>query len=686
MHHPTLQEALVAWQSGDYASAEALSKDILARKPDNPDVINLRAVILFQSGQKDAAIELMRQLAAMRPTAEDVQNNLGYALHQMNRLDEAVTYYEKAIALAPNFFIAIHNLGDCYFQLENEEQAMACYEQALKLQPNNALVINNQGNLLRSMGKNEAALACYQRALQIQPGYNLPLNNMGLIFSEQGDINRAIRCYRQALIGVPNDKVLRNLAHALTSAHALDEALPCYIQAWSVNKENFAALGSIILVKQNLCDWKEPYLSLIDNLLAAVEQPSNDPVSPFGFLSLSAPTSPEQQLRCATAFSQQYEVNSPYQHQPPTRHPERLRIGYLSADYRTHATTSLIAELFSLHDRADFKVIAYSLGDDDGAAMRQHMAETADEFVDLHSMTDRHATQRINQDGIHILIDLKGHTQDARTKIMHWRPAPVQVNWLGYPGTMGSACFDYILTDAFITPPGQEPYFSEKIIRLPGCYQINDRQREVGATPSRSACGLPETAFVFCCFNQSYKITPQIFDIWMALLRKIPNSVLWLLESNSWSVDNLRTEAGLRGVSPQRIIFAPKLGRAEHLARYRLADLCLDTFPVTSHTTASDALWVGCPLLTCAGESFVSRVAGSLLTNVGLEELITYSLDDYGNLALELALQPDRLQIMRSHLCDKRDTFSLFDSRLFVKNLEDSYRDMWADWQETRNG
>ncbi len=310
--------------------------------------------------------------------------------------------------------------------------------------------------------------------------------------------------------------------------------------------------------------------------------------------------------------------------------------------------------------------------------MRRRLIEGLDQFADLRNVSDAEAARRIAADGVDILVDLKGHTREARTQIFAYRPAPIQVNYLGYPGTMGAPFIDYILVDDFVVPADQQPFFTEKLVHLPGCYQVNDNQREISAhTPSHAECGLPDQGFVFCCFNNGYKITPAIFDAWMNLLKAVPGSVIWLLEINRLAPANLRREAEARGVAAQRLVFAPRQPLAEHLARHRAADLFLDCFPVNAHTTASDALWAGLPVLTIAGETFVSRVAGSLLRTIGLPELIMTSLEDYAAMALRLARDPALLGDLRARLAASRKTSPLFDGGRFARNLEQAYVSMW---------
>ena len=340
----------------------------------------------------------------------------------------------------------------------------------------------------------------------------------------------------------------------------------------------------------------------------------------------------------------------------PRRAGSRIALGYLSADFRTHPVAQLIVETFERHDRARFAVHGYSYGRDDGTPFRRRLAGAFDRFIDLQEASLAEAVRQITADEVDILIDLTGYTRHARTAILAFRPAPIQVNYLGYPGTMGTATVDYILVNPFVVPPEQQPFFTEKLVHLPDCYQPNDGKREIASRAvSRVECGLPEKGFVFCSFNASYKIGPDVFETWMILLKAVPGSVLWLLEDNRFAPGNLRREAEARGVAASRLVFAPRLPLAEHLARHQAADLFLDTFPVNAHTTASEALWAGLPLLTIAGETFVSRVAGSLLRTVGLAELVTSCLDDYRAMALRLANDPGLLADLRAARIQPQD-------------------------------
>jgi predicted O-linked N-acetylglucosamine transferase (SPINDLY family) len=350
----------------------------------------------------------------------------------------------------------------------------------------------------------------------------------------------------------------------------------------------------------------------------------------------------------------------------------RIRLGYLSCDFHQHATALLMVEMLEAHRRERFELFAYSYGEDDGQGMRQRLERSFEHFVDIRSLSMDEAARRIHADGIDILVDLKGYTQATRTEILTWRPAPVQVSYLGYPGTLGGDFCDYLITDRFVTPPSNAGDYSEALAYLPHSYQPHGRRAGVGARPSRSGAGLPERGFVFCCFNQAYKLTPAMLDIWCRLLWEVPDSVLWLLGDRRVE-GNLRNEVLRRGIPPDRLVFAPPLPQEAHLARLQLADLMLDTLPYNAHTTASDALWAGLPLVTCAGATFASRVAGSLLGAVGLSELVVHDLESYHALALALAEDPLRLAANRA-------AAPLFDVDGYTRDIERLFEAMWQRW------
>ncbi len=561
-------------------------------------------------------------------------------------------------------------------QARDPDRAADCLRRALQIDPYFALAANDLGVVLAGQGRLADAGDCFRRAVRIDPDYPEAHNNLGNVCQMTGAVEESIGCYRKAVELRPDyAEAFRNLGSALRRCGQLTESLAAFETAVSLNPLFAEAIAQVVLQARQICAWDG--LERLEARLIDIVEKGSASVNPFLMLCLES--TPAQQLRCARRWAADH---MPEPAPAPRRVPGKARItlGYLSADYQEHATAQLIGELFSLHDRNRFRVIGYSYGRDDGSAARRRLAQSLDAFVDLETASFAEAARRIREDGVDILVDLKGYTQDARPQILALRPAPVQVNYLGYPGTMGIEAVDYILVDSFVVPPSQQPFFSEKLVHLPDCYQVNDRTRRIAPrTPTRAECGLPESAFVYCCFSVSHKITPPVFEVWMRLLAAVEGSVLWLLETNPLAAANLRREAEARGVRPERLVFAPKLPNPEHLARFAVADLFLDTLPYNAHTLASDALWGGCPMVTCAGETFASRVAGSLLRTIGRPDLVTESLGEYEALALRLARQPEELRRIREEMAEQRLKSPLFDSRRFARNLEAAYEAMLAE-------
>ena len=647
---------------GRLQAAEQIYRQILAIQPDQPDTIHLLGVIAHQVGNHAAAIELIRRAITLKGTEPAYHNNLGNACAAIGTSDEAITCFRKAIELNPDYVEAHSNLANALKSQGRLDDAVVSYRRLRQLQPNSPDVCNNLGTTLADRGRLDEAIVCYKNALELDPELAVVHYNLGNALNGTGKFEEAVAFYRRALERQPG-------------------CLPM--------------LDQLIRTLQQLCLWDD-LVPLMDRAIAAVDSDAPDSINnlmpPFAFLTMSAVTTSAQQLRCASRWVSQ--TMTPFARTAirasDKRERERngrIRIGYLSADFRTHPVADLIVGLLETHDRNRFEVFGYSIGPDDGSAIRRRIESAVDRFIDLKDVSFVDSAERIASDGIDILVDLTGYTQYARTQILALRPAPVQVNYLGYAGTMGASFIDYVLVDEYVVPRDQQPFFTEMIVHLPGCYLVCDSQRTISSrTPSRTECGLPETGFVFCSFNQHQKITPQIFDIWMDLLKELPDSVLWIPEGNRIAPKNLQREAERRGVSAARLILAPRMpSLAEHLARYRLVDLFLDTYPFNAHTTASDALWSGCPVLTLSGETFVSRVAGSLLKQLDLPELIASNLRDYRDKALQLAREPERLRGIRQRLKENRDSSGLFDIRRFSVGIEAAFAGM-VDGLELKKG
>jgi predicted O-linked N-acetylglucosamine transferase (SPINDLY family) len=670
-------------------SAEALAQyeRALTLKPDFPEALCNRANILCQLDRHEESLADYRRAIALRPDYAEAYYNLGYALHRLGRDEQAVAAYDRAIELRPRYVDALNNRGNALKALHRHEAALASYDGALATDPNHVMALVNRGNTLRDLRRLEDALGSYDRALSRQPDLAEALINRGNALYDLRRPEEALADYTHALELAPDaSEALVNRASVLQDLQRHEDAVR--------NLEHLRELGVSLPYAGSLlpysrlhgCDWRD-YDASIAELTAEVGagRPS---AMPFQFLCLS--DSAEAQLACAKTWvrdrcpalappeaSPRRAAAAPLAGGARVAH-QRLRLAYLSADFHGHATAYLMAGLFERHDRRRFETIAVSFGPDASDPMRLRLSGAFDRFIDVRLRSDAEVARLVRDLGADIAVDLKGFTQHSRPAILAYRPAPVQVSFLGYPGTTGAAHIDYIIADRVVLPDALRGAFSERVAWLPDTYQPNDSERPIGAhTPSRAEAGLPESGFVLCSFNNAYKITPPIFDIWMRLLRAVEGSVLWLLESNEAAARNLRREAAERGIAPERLMFAPKLPQAEHLARHRLADLFLDTLPVNAHTTASDALWAGLPVLTCLGATFAGRVAASLLHAVGLPELVTTTLEDYEALALRLAREGDALAALKAKLACQRDTHPLFDTDRFRRHLEAAYLTIW---------
>lgn len=641
---------LVRLRHQDFDGAIRLIGDALIRDPANPIYHGNLGNVLKDAGRPTEAIAAYRRALEIDPSYGEIHNNLGYLLQSSGKLEEAILHYRKAIALRPANHRAHYNLGNALFATGKGEEAVAAFREAARLNPDFTGAWDHLGMVLQRLGRPAEAESAFRRWSELAPGSADAFHALGLELQRQS---------------------------------RLDEAFAAFQRAVQLRPDFLPAMASALWLAQRMCDWPEVAKHEAVVLRRAAEEPHA--VSPFQLMSLPGVTRAAL-LDHARALSATIASSEPMRHDAGRFNDRsRLRIGYLSSDFHGHPVAYLVAEIFELHDRERFEVLLFSYGPDDGSAMRRRLESGCDRFVDVASLSDDAAAESIRDAGIQILVDLKGYTADDRPGIAARCPAPIQVNWLGFPGTMGAKWIDYLIADPIIVPPDHDGDYAESVVRLPHCYQPNDRRRPTGnAGLTRAACGLPESAFVFCCFNQSYKIEAKLFGVWMRVLQGVPASVLWLLEENRWAKENLVKQAERHGVARQRIVFAPIRPLAEHLSRYALADLVLDTFPYTSHTTGSDALWAGCPMITVTGETFASRVATSLLANVHLEALIARSFAEYETLALELAHDPARRDGLRRHLRARRDTLPLFDSLRFARSLEAAYGRMWQRFVEGR--
>jgi predicted O-linked N-acetylglucosamine transferase (SPINDLY family) len=671
---------------GKHTLAERHSQQVLRLIPGQPEALFNLARALRGQGRQQEAIAALRQADENAKNLPEAQNDIGLQLQEIGAATEAESCLRRAIALAPGYAQAYSNLGRALEQQGKSDEALAAFRRAISLAPDLPAAHANLGSLLNALRQfAEGETAC-RRAVQLDSGLAVGYSNLGNALLGQRHYADAEAAYRQALSMAPDTPdTCNNLGNLLQELKRYAEAAICYRR---VTNDDGSALGNACQCAAQCCDWTRRAAD--EAALRALLSKETSCIGPFGLLAIPGDDGPAMQRRAGWLYANKH-LRAELARPPlvaANNHPERdrLRIGYLSADFHEHATMHLLGGVLASHNQQHFAVHLYSYGPDFKDTGRQAALDAAEIFRDLAPLSDAAAAAQIAADGIDILVDLKGYTQDARLGITALRPAPLIVSWLGYPGTLGEERLaDYLIGDPVVTPVEHAAHFSETLALLPHCYQPNDRHRAIGPCPTRKEAGLPEVGFVFCSFNQNYKFNPPVFDIWCRLLTRVPDSVLWLLQgSQAVALDNLRREAKARGVAPERLIFAPQQPMAAHLGRLQLADLALDTSPYGSHTTGSDALWAGVPMLSKTGDSFASRVGASLLHAGGLPELVVDDWDQYLALAQELAHAPGRLAALRQKLAVQRLTAPLFDTAEFTQDLEKLYRKIWAQHGEGR--
>src|SRR5574343_1147420 len=674
-----INAASLANDQGAYEIALKYCQQALQLAPKQPETLFNQARAQAGMGKTQAAIDSFLAVAEQTQGATVAQNDIGLRLFELGAIAQAETCLRRAIALAPGNALAHANLGKVLEVQGQAEAALTSLQQATRLNPQLAGAFANMGGLLNAQRQFQAAEESCRRALALEPKLTGALTNLANALLGQQRHAEAEALYREVLTAdKTNGDALNNLGNLLLDQKRFSEAEACYRK---IRDDHGYALGQAFHCASHLCDWQRR----TQDEAAIRERLCRDDTyaDPFGLLILSGDDAPEIQRRCSWLAAKHHlgplldlpPMVSPAQH--PVR--DRLRLGYLSADFHDHATMHLLAGVLQSHDRSRLAIHLYSYGPESQDRYRKLAMENCDGFRDVRTLSDQAAARQIADDSIDILVDLKGHTCDSRLGISALRPAPVIVSWLGYPGTLGhERLADYIIGDPTVTPLDSAVGYSETLALMPHCYQPNDRNRPISAAPPRATEGLPEDAFVFCSFNQSYKIIPEVFELWCKLLSAVPGSVLWLLESPQGAMDNLRQEARVRNIDPQRLIFAGRKPLAEHLGRLQLADLALDTFPYGSHTTGSDVLWAGVPLITRPGNTFASRVAASLLRAAGLPELIVDTWEAYAALARELAGDTARLHQLRQRLAEQRLSSPLFDTQRFTTDLESLFAGIWA--------
>lgn len=668
-------KALEHHQAARHVPAELLYKSVLDVNPRHAQALHFMGVLTWQTGRAEEATRWIARSLALEPRNAQAHSNLGNVWRTLGRIDDALRCYQRAVELAPKDADLWTNVGVALREAGRADEAEPAYRRAITLRPASPVALNNLGNLLVDARRHAEALQALDDCLELQPRYADAWGNRGRALHLLGRFEEALASCDQALAlnpALPRVHLFRGNA-LIALEHYGQAAAALAVADRSLPDEPYL-LDKLIVARQAACEW--------DGLPALIERAEREVLEgrrlapPFDLLLVS--DDPRVHQQSARVFMASIEpspaqplwTGERYKHQ-------RIRVAYLSADFRDHATAYLAARLFELHDTQRFEVMLVSYWRAENDEMRQRLEQAPVALLDADTMSDREVAEWIHGQQIDIAVDLMGLAGRARPNVLAHRPAPIQVNWLGYPATMGASHIDYLVADRITIPPEHALFYEEHVVRLPESYQVNDDTRPVTlATPTREQVGLPDKAFVFCCFNKHTKILPPVFDVWARLLRAVPGSVLWLFGNDDEANTNLRREAERRGVEGTRLIFASTASQPEHLARHRLADLALDTLPYNAHTTASDALWAGLPMVTCSGRSFASRVGASLLHAVGLPELVTRSLGEYETLALELAINPGRLHALRQHLHVGRSRHPLFDSARFTHHLECAFTTM----------
>ena len=669
-------DALALQQRGDLERAKSAYQEALALAPGHPGVMSNLAAVFIELKQFPEARALCESLLEMNPRDETALLKLADCLLKQGSAEAALLSYDKALGVRPEYAHALNNRGIALLKLNRPQEALASYDRALVAKPGYVEALYNRGNVLLDLRRPGEALASFDRALAMKPGDAEVLYNRGIALFKLKQPQEALASYDRALAVRPDYvEALYNRGVALLELGRHQELIESFKRLLGIKPDCDYARGYLLRAQMECCEWEEHDASAAHISEDAGAGRRAD--LPLNFLVVSE--SAADQLRCSRTYvADKYPAAAqPVWRGESYRH-DKIRVAYLSADLRRHAVAYLIAGLFEAHDRARFEITALSMGPDANDEMRARLVRAFDRFVDVNSKSDEEVALLLRELEIDIAVDLQGFTKHCRPGILAQRGAPVQVNYLGYPGTMGAPYMDYIIGDRTVIPPEHLACYAESVVYLPDCYQVNDSRRAIAAhAPTRAQAGLPEQGFVFCCFNNNHKINPRVFAVWMRLLSRVEGSVLWLLEANATAMRNLRGEAGRKGVAPDRLIFAPRVRLEEHLARHRVADLFLDTLPYNAHTTASDALWAGLPVLTHMGHAFAGRVAASLLSAVGLPELITQSWEEYEQFAVKLARDGDLLAGIKAKLLRNRATHPLFDTDRFRRHIEAAYIAMW---------
>jgi len=709
-----LQDAIQNFKKNNFVDAKILLLKVLDIEPQNFDALNIIGVIHGIESNHIEAINFFKKAQKIRPDNNHINFNLAKAFSEVGNDLEAIKYYEIAIRLDKNHLKSRLNFANSLYQLERYEEALLNYDQALKLKPDYAEAYYNKGNIFRNFKRYDEALYNYDQALKLKPDYFEVYNNKALTLNYLKRYDEALSHYDRALKLKPDfaeaynnkgniffnlkryDEALSHYdwalklkpdfaeayndkGNSLIELKRYEEALFNYYQAIKLKPDYEYLSGTILHTKMFMCNWQNFKVNVKSLSLQINENKKSSLCLPV----LALTDSPLIQRKSSEIWiNDKYPFNSLFGPIFKSRHRDKIKIGYYSPDFREHPVANVLAELLELHDKNQFELFGFYFGPPDSSKIHKRVSSAFNQFIDVGLKSDKEITLMSREIGIDIAVDLAGFTGLARTDIFSYRAAPIQVNYLGYSGTTGAEYIDYIIADPIIIPTESQQYYSEKVVYLPNSYLVYDTQRSMPDRAfTKDDLGLPKNSFVFCCFNNNYKITPNTFDGWVRILKAVKGSVLWLLEDNPIAVSNLRKEAQFRGLDPNRLVFAKRMDPSEYLARNYVADLFIDTFPYNAHTTATDALWAGLPILTRMGESFASRVAASLLNAIELPELIATTQEQYEAKAIELATNPEKLKAIKYKLERNRLTTALFDTPRFIKHIQAAYKQMYERYQ-----
>ena len=680
-YHEALNNLGVAYKDlKEFDSAVEAYQMALNIKPDYAEALNNIGIVYKELGQLDDAIKSHKGALNILPEYAEAHNNLGIILIEGKQLNEAIERFKKAIAADANFIEAYNNIGSYYIELNNFDLSLENFQKALLINPNYVEAHNNLGRLFMHLGQLDKAVESFQKSIKIKPNYEYAHNNLGLAYNDLGNWEEAAKCYKRAMTINPSYfEPCANYANLLTDLNDFDEALRIYERANELKPEADYMQGNILHTKMRICVWDNYSNQLID--LQSKINDGKKVIGPFQLIALI--DDPEIQSKVSIIYAQdKYPQNNflpKMDHYPKHK---KIRIGYFSADFREHPVAFLTAELYEIHDRSQFEVHAFSYGPNSEDKFNLRIKAGVDQFHDVSKMSHKEIATLSRSLEIDIAVDLSGTTQNCRTEVFAMSAAPIQTSYIGWLGTMGADYYDYLIAAKGMIPKKNQKYFSEKIAYLPS-YQVNDSKEILPeASLTLEDLGLPKDSFVFCCFNNTYKITPIVFDSWARILKRVEKSVMMIYVANKSAQNNLTKEITNRGVNPERLYFGENLQRDKYLDRYRLADLFLDTFPYNAGTTASDALKMGLPILTLKGNSFNSREAANIISAVNLSEMIAASQEEYESLAIELAKNPMKYRTIKDKLVDNLPNAPLYNTRLFAKNIESAYKTMFERYHQ----